>query len=381
MADIKMRISGSGKPIVLIAVLATVIAPRWTWGHTQETVTRRLADDLFMAGSDLQITQGAPGDAILAGGWISTAGTVNGDEVAAGAHISLAANVDGGLYAAGGHVHLDGKVARNARIAGGNVEVGPNAAVQGGLTIGGGQVEVNGQVGKYLQVGAARARIDGHVGGDVDVASGSLDVGPGAVIDGLLTYYGPRPATVAAGAQIRGGVHYVERKQWGYGVHPRLRGFGAGAWLWLIGWMVVGSVLLTLWPGFARSVTNVALHRPWMALLLGFVVAVCAPIAVVLLLISVIGIPLALLAFCLYLTLLPIGFLASAAALGEWLLPRVRRGGEISEGQRILMLLGVMVVLFVVTRIPVLGGIGVLLVVLVGVGSLMMASVARYREA
>jgi len=376
-----MNATSSGLSLILVTILATAIAPQAVCAREDATVSRKLGDDLFVAGTQLRMAEAVPGDAILAGGRIATSGSVQGDEVAAGGELELGANIDGGLYAAGGRVHLDGKVARNARIAGGEVEVGPSAEVQGGLTIGGGRVEVNGRVGKYLQIGAGSARIDGHVGGDVDVASGELNLGPGAVIDGVLTYYGPQPATVAAGAQIKGGIQYVEHKRWAHGGRtPMLRGFGAGAWIWLIGWMVVGSVLLGLWPGFVRSVTDTALRRPWMALLMGFVVLVCVPIAVLLLMISLIGIPLALLAMCLYLVLLPLGYLASAAAMADWLLSRMRRGGEIFTRQRILMLLGVLLALFVLTRVPVLGGIVRLLAIFVGVGGLVMTGVARQRQ-
>ncbi len=177
-------------------------------------------------------------------------------------------------------------------------------------------------------------------------------------------------------------MHYVERKQWGHGVHTGLpRGFGAGSWLWLIGWIVAGSVLLALWPGFTRTVTDTSLRRPELALLIGFVVLVCAPIAILLLMLTVIGIPLALLGICLYLALLPLGYLASAASIGEWLLSRMRQGAEIVLRQRILMLIGVLVLLFVLTRVPWLGGLVKGLVVVVGVGSLVMAAAARHREA
>jgi len=364
----------------LAAVLAAAAVAQPACSHEHETVSRTLGDDLFMAGSEVRLAEGAAGDAVLAGGRVGTSGTVRGDEVVTGGEITLDADVGGNVYAAGGHVRLDGKVAHNARMAGGRVEVGSKGEVAGGLTVGGGEVEVNGNVGKYLQIAAGRARIDGHIAGDVDVAGGELSVGPATVIDGVLTYHGPHPAAVAAGAQIRGGTQYIASKGWGRAANP-LRGFGVGAWLWLIGWMVAGSVVLALWPRFTRSVTDIALRHPWMALLLGFVVMVCVPVAVVLLIVSLVGIPLALLGFWVYLLLLPLGYLAAATALGDWLLPRIRRGAEIVTRQRILMLLGVLIVLFVLTRVPVLGNILGFLLITVGIGSLVMVGAARYREA
>src|SRR6516164_6072478 len=371
--------SGRRIPPALIGCLCACLAAHSVCARERETATGTFGNDTFMAGSNVRVIDGSPGDAILAGGWISTSGVVRGDEVATGGQVDLGANVEGGLYAAGGHVRLDGKVGHNARIAGGHVDVGPDAEVQGGLTIGGGDVTVNGRVGKYLQVGAGSTRIDGHVGGDLDVASGELSVGPDAVIDGVLTYYGPQPATVARGALIHGGTHYVERKHWS----PRgpQRRFGVGAWIWLAGWIIAGTVLLALWPGFARSVSEAAQRQPGIALLLGFAVLVCVPVALLLLTISIIGIPLALLLLSLYLLLLPLGYLAAAAAIGEWLLDRMHRGAEVLTRQRILMLSAVLIVLFVLTRVPVLGEPLRFLVIIAGIGSLAIASAARHRTA
>jgi len=363
--------------LTLIVSLCLAMAPQLLLAKGSEPGATLFGDDLFMAGSDVRIADGSRGDAILAGAWISTAGAVHGDEVATGGQVNLGADVDGGVYAAGGHVRLEGKVGRSARVAGGHVDVGPEADVQGGLTIGGGEVAVNGRVGKYLQVGAGSTRIDAHVGGNVEVASGNLSVGPDAVIDGALTYYGPQPASIDSAARIRGGTHFVERKHWNRYGHRRP--FGAGAWLWLVGWIIAGSILVALWPGFAHSVSQVARRSPGIVLLLGFAVLVCVPVALLLLILTIIGIPLALLLLFLYLLLLPLGYLAAAAAIGEWLLARSQRGMQALPRQRILMLIVVLVVLFVLTRIPVFGTALRFLLVLAGVGSLVMASALRQR--
>ena len=217
------------------------------------------------------------------------------------------------------------------------------------------------------------------MGGDVDVTSGELNIGPDAVIDGVLTYYGPQAATVAGGASIHGGTHYIERKHWG--PRGRHRGFGPAAWIWLVGWIIAGSILLALWPGFARSVSEAASREPGTALLLGFAVLVCVPVALLLLTLSIIGIPLALLLLCFYLLLLPLGYLAAAAAIGEWLLARMHGGAVILTRQRILMLIGVLIVLFVLTRLPLLGGTLRFLVIIAGIGSLVIAGTARHRAA
>jgi len=361
----------------LVTLVCLAVVSHAAAAAEREHAARNFGNDLFVAGSEVRATDGAAGDAILAGARVSSSGAVQGDEVAAGGEVNIDADVSGGLYAAGGRVRLDGKVARNARVAGGHVELGPDAEVQGALSVGGGEVTVEGHVGKYLQVGAGRTRIDGRVDGNVDVAGGELNVGPHAVIDGALNYYGPQPAVIATGAQIRGGTHYTERSRWQrFGHH---RGFGTGSWIWLAGWIVAGTILLALWPGFSRAVSEVARHQLWLALLLGFAVLICVPVALLFLMLTIIGIPLALLLLFVYLLLLPLGYLASAAAIGEWLLARLRSGAQLVARDRILMLIGVLIVLFLLTRVQFLGGALRFLLIIAGIGSLVIASAARHR--
>jgi hypothetical protein len=113
-------------------------------------------------------------------------------------------------------------------------------------------------------------------------------------------------------------------------------------------------------------------------LLTGFLILVATPVLVLLLTVSLVGIPLGLLLLCLYLVILPLGYLASAVAIGDWLLPRIRKGAAIATGHRILMLLGVLLALFAVTRLPIIGGVVGLLVLLTGMGALLLAAVGRY---
>lgn len=340
-----------------------------------ETVSRQLGNDLFAAGPDIQLAEEIYGDAIAAGGSVTLDTTVRGDAVIAAGEITLRGTIDEDLYVAGGDIDLAGHVAGSSRIAGGEVEIGRTAVIDGGVSVAGGSVKVNGRLGQYLQVAAGSVDIDGQIAGSVEVSGGELRVGPQAVIDGALTFRGPKPPQVAAGAQIRGGVKHIEQKRDTDVVRHML---GTLAILWLIGWIIVGCVLMAIWPGFARSVSETATQRFGVSLLTGFLVLFATPVTILILCVTLIGIPLGLLILCLYLVILPLGYLASAAAIGDWLLPRIRKGAPIATGHRVFMLLGVLVALFFVTQLPFIGGLVGLLVALTGIGSLLLAAAAYY---
>ncbi len=342
--------------------------------HGDEMVSRQLGNDLFAAGPEVQLNEEIYGDAIAAGGAVTLDATVRGDAMIAAGKIRVRGTIDEDLYVAGGDVELAGHVAGSLRLAGGEVDIDRAAVIDGGVSLAGGSVKVDGRLGQYLQVAAGSVEIDGQIAGDVEVAGGELNVGPQAVIDGALTFRGPKPPKVASGAQIRGGVKHIEEKR----DTPALRHLlGTFAILWLIGWIIVGCILMAVWPGFARSVTDTASRRFGISLLTGFLVLFAAPVVILMLCVSLLGIPLGLLVLCLYLVILPLGYLASAAAIGDWLLPRVRKGA-IATRHRVFMLLGVLIALFIVTQVPFIGGLIGLLVILTGMGSLLLAAAALY---
>ena len=343
--------------------------------HGDAMVSRQLGNDVFASGGEVRLSEEIYGDAIAAGGAVTIDATVRGDTVLAGGEIQLRGTTDEDAYVAGGEVEVSGHIAGSARIAGGEIELDRDAVIDGAVSLAGGRVTMAGRIGQYLQVGAGRVRIDGQVDGDVDVAGGELSIGPGAVINGALTFRGPKPPQVAEGAEVRGGVRHIEERE-----RAGLMAFaGVFTLMWIAGWLIVGWIVLALWPGFARAVVETARNRLGPSLLMGLALLVGMPIALVALASSLIGLPLALLLLCLYLVLLPLGYIAAAVAIGDWLLPRIRRGAEVATRHRVFMLLGVLIVLFVLTRIPYLGGLLSLLVLLAGMGSLALAAIARYR--
>jgi cytoskeletal protein CcmA (bactofilin family) len=340
-------------------------------------ISRQLGNDTFATGGSVSLDEEIYGDAIAAGGEVTITAPVRGDALLAGGEVELEGTVDEDVYAAGGEVEVSGHVAGSARLAGGDIEVGSDAIIDGAVSIMGGDVTIDGRLGQYLQVAAGSTRIDGVVEGDVEVSGGELTLGPGAVINGSLTFRGPDAPELEEGATVRGEVQHIVEKE-----HKSMKAmFGLFGLLWLVGWLLVGWIVLALWPGFARAVVDTARQRTAASFVIGLALLVGVPALLVALAITLIGLPLALLLLCVYLLLLPLGYLAAAAAIGEWLLGRFRRGAEIATRHRVFMLLGVLVALFVVTRVPYLGGLVCFVVLLAGMGSLVLASVARHRAA
>ena len=158
---------------------------------------------------------------------------------------------------------------------------------------------------------------------------------------------------------------------------------GEGGWLGrvvlLLGLAVALLVLHTFLPRFSSDVAQTALQKPWLVLALGLAMAVVVPLMAVALLISGVGWLLGLLLVLGYGLLVLLGGLFGVyvvGALGLWVLGRQE---TVSTRAQVACLVGAVIVLWLVSLIPVLGGLAMLLVFLAGVGGLSRAGWHRYR--
>jgi cytoskeletal protein CcmA (bactofilin family) len=336
-----------------------------------QRVERDIGSDHFAAGDALVLDKPVAGDLIAAGGKLAVSGGVTGDAVLAGGEVRLDGKVAQGLYMGGGRLTVSGQVARNARVAGGQVEFAAPSEVAGNLTVGGGDVTLKGRVKGYLQVAGGKVLIDGVVDGDVEARAGTLTLGPHARINGKLRYASRDDLARDPAAQVQGALERLAVPGGWPMPDDMERGMGrGGGWVWTTGLLVVASVWVLALPGFARRVAQTLRNRFPLSLLLGFALLVCIPVAAVLFMVTIIGVPLALATLALYPVLLLAAYVGSGVALGDWALTRFLPDRASSRVASVAAaMLGVLVI-GVLARLPWAGGIVMVLALLAGLGAL-----------
>ena len=354
--------------ILMCAVFAAPLA-RADEERAAPLVVRERGSDTFVAGEAPRVAQPVKGDLVATGGDLRIAAPVAGDVIAAGGAVSLEAPAGQDLYAAGCRMNLAGTVARNARVVGCSVSLAPQARIGGNASFAGGRIEVLGAVGGYLQAAGARVLIDGAVAGDVDAAAGALELGPRARITGTLRYTGNEPLKQDPAAQVQGGIERLEMPA----RHEERRGAGRAALgVWTLGLMVLAAVLVAALPGASARVLEATRTRLGWSLLAGLIALATIPVAIVVLLATVIGIPLALLGLLDYFALLLVGYVAGGAALGEAALRRWLAARAAHKGWRALFAaLGVLAI-GLLALIPWLGGFVAFLALLAGMGAMVL---------
>jgi len=321
--------------------------------------------DVLAAGSVLDVTDSVPGDVMLAGQSLTFDGRAGGSYLGAGNNQRVRGAIDGSIRAAGGTVEIEAVVGRNLTVAAGTVFVQPRATVDGNAYLGAGSVRLAGVVAGDVYVGGGETVLEGEVGGDVRVESGSLRIGPDARVGGEVRYRLREGATpvVSPSAQIVGGMVPLE---------PRpARGNGLGFFVFrLLAFVLSALAVVALVPSAAAAATDEMRTRPAAALGVGLLWVVLVPVGVIVLAMTMVGIPLALMlaaTFAMSLYLAPL-------VPGLWLGGVMLRGHDPSKrGGAVLLALAGGLVVAVVMAVPVIGFLVRAVAVCAGLGAFVLA--------
>jgi hypothetical protein len=334
----------------------------------QNEVTRRGAD-VIASGSSPTVMDSVPGDAVLAGGDVSFGGVTGGDYLGTGGKQAITGRIHGSLRAVGGEIHVAAAVDRNTTIAGGSVELDSAAVIGRNAYIAGGTIQVKGTVQEGLLAYGGAIVLDGIIGRDVEVAGRALRVGPHARIAGNLRYRVPAGKVhIDPAARITGTVTALPVSNSG----PLWRVF------WILGFLVVGAVVVALFPRFMADAAEILPERPGRAALVGLGWGILVPIAICIAAITIIGLPLAFLAAAVYVVVVCIASVPFAVWLGQLLLGARARVGR--EGALVNFVVGGFFLL-VAGIIPVVGGWVSLIAGVLGLGTILLeAQALRARQ-
>ena len=176
-----------------------------------------------------------------------------------------------------------------------------------------GDLRINGEVRRDAVAVMGSVTINGKVGGEVVAVMGDVVLGPKAEVDGDVVAIGGTlqrdPGAIVRGEVTRVGVGKLSvaklqtpsalRAWWDHALgHGALFGFGAG-----LGWLAVPvllalgfyALLALVFPGGIRRTGDMLVQRPGAVVLSALLTLMALPVLFILLLVTVVGIPVALL--------------------------------------------------------------------------------------
>ena len=275
------------------------------------------AGDLYIAGGNVAVNGSVRGDLVVAGGSLLLNGPVSADVISAGGNITILGNVGDDVRAGGGNIVIQGKVGGDVVIGGGQVNLaGPS--IGGDVAIGGGSIRIDAPVAGSVKIGGGNIYINAPVGGDLDVQGDKITLGPKAVITGDFSYKSSKEAILEEGAIVRGETTFTELK----GVEDIGKiGFVALLSLGLVMKFFMALVgafaLILIFHRFSETLVQTAVARPFFEIGRGFIFVIVAPIASIILLFTVIGVPLGFLGLTAFVAVMIFACIATPVVVGS----------------------------------------------------------------
>ncbi len=338
-----------------------------------EVVVKRgiVAEDLYVAGRSVDVAAQVQGDVVAAGKRVSIDESVAGDVLAAGETVTIRAEVQDDVRAAGRSVTLVGPVAGHVVAAGETVSIMPAATVGEWAWLAGAEVNVAGRVGGELKAAGQSVIVSGEIGGDVELMAEEIRILGHARIKGDLVYRSDNEPQISDGADIAGDI--IARPM----PHEEPEARGAG-FIFLAALALAAGVYYLLFPVFSVAGAEGLRRSPFTALGLGVAFLFSVPFVILLLIVTLIGVLLALPLLAWYLVSLLGGFLTGVIFVGDAGLRLLGKAGSATRGLRVLFIVLALLALVLIQFIPVFGGLAVLVLFLLGLGALQLQAWRSY---
>lgn len=334
--------------------------------------------DFIRTGNMVQVDGEIKGDAFLTGGVVTINGKIDGDLFVAAGKINVNGQIGDSIRILAGDVTINGPVGRNVLLLCGNCTVTRTASISGSLLTAGGNLDLSAEkIGKGFRFFGSRLYLNSAIDNEAFVvADREFLLGPEASVSGDLKYSGNTEASLQPGATVAGRIAYQKiQKDESY---PRF--FGARTILnsyekikpatELFGFFVsalIAFMALGLFPKFFEKVTNALESRPAASFGWGIIVSIATPLIIVLLALTIIGLPVALLiTLALYILYLAATYLAAFFIGRKILLLKFgeRRGWAIILG---------LFIFYILSLIPVIGSLAKLVVVIFALGAIILS--------
>ncbi len=308
--------------------------------------------NLYVTGSQVTVNSNTKGDLTAAGGMVNVTGNVEQEVLIAGGNINLSGAIGNTVRIIGGNITIAGPVGGDLVMAGGNISVSGKSEVQGDLMIAGGNVIIDAPVKGNVKIAGGSVTINSVVSGSVEIiASRQLNFGSGAQVAGNITYKGQQAAVVDPSAKISQiNFTQIQVKK----MKPAMTGlFTLGFLIKLLAWIITAWILVHFKKNFVFRLNDEFKIKPWENLGVGFLALVATPIAVVLLLVTLVGYYAAFLLGLVYVLALAVATLLSSVVLGNFILSKVKKFGEVPADWQVVIT-GV-IVWMLLSYIPVVG--------------------------
>ena len=320
-----------------------------------------IADDLIVVAETVRIEGTIEGDLIAAAQSVTVTGRVAGDVLVAVQKLHVDGRVGGSVRALAEFIDLKGTVSRNVTVAAERVELHAGAVVDGSFTSCSEKAGLDGHVGRDLIVFAGKSRVNGSIGGTARLAGGAITIGPDSEIGGDVRIFTSKDPEISPEANLASDPEIETIRE-----TPKYA--RRGTYLWpIVSWaaaFVYGLVIFLVLPRFFAGVLS-RIPRYGLSIGIGAAALVAVPVSATMISLTLVGLPVGILAFVAYAA----AVYSAQVFVGAWL-GRELLGPPVGQGDAIGRLALGLALIHVVKLVPFVGSLADLAVCLWGLGAL-----------
>jgi cytoskeletal protein CcmA (bactofilin family) len=239
-----------------------------------------------------------------------------------GANVTMALDetISDDLIAAGANIHVAGHLKKGLKAFGANISI--PGTVSGEVYSAGANIDLSGTFSSKVTAVGANVVLSGIFDQDVEVAAARLTLKPTTIIRANLTY-SAAVLEKQEGSQVLGTV--TERQEpmkrekvdeWRKKGERAAKRAGIAFWfISTLALVLVGLIISAVFPHQTNRVVEAISQSPWKSIGIGLVFLVVVPVAIVIALVTVVGIPAAIIAGFLYAIIVYI----SRIYIGVWI--------------------------------------------------------------
>ncbi len=290
-------------------------------------VNENILDDAYFVAGSADIKGDIFGDLYIAGGNVVITGNIQEDLVVAGGKVNVVGNVGGDVRVLGGQVSIFGNVGDDLVALGGQIDVGKNSVVGGSLISTAGLVTVDGEIKEDLRGVIGTLMLNGKIDRDVDiVVQDNIAVSYTAKVAGNFSYSSlvesKIPNNIVAG-KIK--FNKSENKE-NFG--EKTRDIVMDKIFSYISALVILALLCAFFKNYLVKAAEFAKQNIFKSMGIGVIALISCFIGGIILVFTMVGIPLGMIAFVAGLILLYFGKIFAAVWLGGYI-------GKFAENKKI----------------------------------------------
>lgn len=334
---------------------------------------QKIEETMFIAGESITFDSDIIGDLYCAGQSIVITGNVKGDIICAGQSIKITGLVDGNVRIIAQQAEITGTINRNLNFLGQILTLDNQSSVKGDVLFGVQSISLLGAAGRDLAGAGDTVTISGSLLRNATVNVSSLNITDNATIKGDLDYYTEQSSTSSISAnsvigQIRRHDYVTEDAPIATERVDTFSPVGLffKALLGALSFFIIASALIFFDKSRTEKIINLVQERPAVNALIGLAAFATFPIAFMILMITFIGMPLALVLLLVYTVSLITASVYTSIVIGWNILRLLNR---MHPSPFLSALVGTLA-LGIVASIPVVGWLAALVAFFIGLGAL-----------